>query len=71
MCVQDPAARQTLVAELHKLKTDLFMQLVETGAMPLRPGVQRLVQEAIAAGKLAAAVGCFFWGGEEEEEGVM
>jgi hypothetical protein len=46
----DPAAQQSLVAELHKLKTDLFMQLVETGAMPLRPGVQRLVQEAIAAG---------------------
>lgn len=54
---QDPAARQALVAELHKLKTDLFMTLVETGAMPLRPGVARLVQEAIAAGVCV-------WGGE-------
>jgi hypothetical protein len=35
-----------------KLKTDLFMQLVETGAMPLRPGVKRLVEEAVAAGGL-------------------
>lgn len=49
--LQDPEARKELVAELHKLKTDLFMQLVETGAMPLRPGVKRLVQEAIAAGE--------------------
>ncbi|WIA23377.1 hypothetical protein OEZ85_000140 [Tetradesmus obliquus] len=47
---KDPEARKTLVAELHKLKTDLFMQLVETGAMPLRPGVRRLVEEAVAAG---------------------
>jgi transposase len=38
------------VAELHKLKTDLFMGLVEGGAMPLRPGVKRVVAEAIAAG---------------------
>jgi len=48
---QDPEARKALVAELHKLKTDLFMGLVESGAMPLRPGVQRLVQEALAAGE--------------------
>ena len=55
---QDPAARQTLVAELHRLKTQLFMRLVETGAMPLRPGVKRLVTEAIAAG----AGGQCMWG---------
>ncbi|WIA23378.1 hypothetical protein OEZ85_000140 [Tetradesmus obliquus] len=53
---KDPEARKTLVAELHKLKTDLFMQLVETGAMPLRPGVRRLVEEAVAAAE--AHVGC-------------
>ncbi|GBF97519.1 hypothetical protein Rsub_10442 [Raphidocelis subcapitata] len=46
----DPAARSALVKDLHLLKTDLFMRLVETGAMPLRPGVARLVGEAIAAG---------------------
>jgi len=46
----DPAARAELVKGLHLLKTDLFMGLVETGAMPLRPGVARLVREAIDAG---------------------
>jgi len=34
------------VQELHLLKTDLFMQLIETGAMPLRSGVKRLVSES-------------------------
>ncbi len=38
------------MAELHKLKTALFVELVERGELPLRPGVQRLVSEAIAAG---------------------
>lgn len=46
----DPEARKKLVQELHLLKTDIFMELVESGAMPLRPGVRRLVNEAIAAG---------------------
>jgi hypothetical protein len=46
----DADARKALVAELHRLKTDLFMGLVEAGSMPLRPGVARLVREAIAAG---------------------
>lgn len=46
----DPKAQQELVKALHLLKTDLFMELVETGAMPLRPGVKRLVTEAMAAG---------------------
>ena len=31
------------VAELHKLKTDIFMAMIEAGQMPLRPGVKRLV----------------------------
>ena len=35
--------RQALVKELHLLKTDLFMKMVEDGMMPLRPGVKRLV----------------------------
>ncbi|GLI69657.1 hypothetical protein VaNZ11_014332 [Volvox africanus] len=48
--IKDPAARKSLVQELHLLKTDLFMNLVDTGAMPLRPGVARLIGEAISAG---------------------
>ncbi len=39
----DPAERKAFVAELHRLKTDIFMSMVESGAMPLRPGVQRLI----------------------------
>uniref|UniRef100_A0A7S0RKF3 Uncharacterized protein n=1 Tax=Chlamydomonas leiostraca TaxID=1034604 RepID=A0A7S0RKF3_9CHLO len=47
--IKDKEARKKLVQELHLLKTDIFMELVETGAMPLRPGVKRLVEEAMAA----------------------
>lgn len=43
-----------LIKELHRLKTELFMELIETGKLPFRPGVARLIDEAIAAGiKLA------------------
>ena len=44
------AERAAFVAELHKLKTALFVELVERGELPLRPGVQRLVAEAREAG---------------------
>ena len=43
-------ARRELLLRLHKRKTDLFMERVESGAMPLRPGVRRLVEEAIGRG---------------------
>jgi HAD superfamily hydrolase (TIGR01509 family) len=43
------ADRETLIKALHKRKTDLFMELIEAGSLPLRPGVARLVDEAIAA----------------------
>jgi HAD superfamily hydrolase (TIGR01509 family) len=42
--------RDALIALLHKKKTELFTNLIEAGALPLRPGVMRLVDEAIAAG---------------------
>lgn len=41
--ITNPEAQKAFVAELHKLKTDMFMEFVESGAMPLRPGVKRLV----------------------------
>ena len=44
------AERADFIAQLHRLKTDLFMELIETGALPLRPGVARIVDEAIEAG---------------------
>lgn len=48
--VPDPADRKALVADLHKLKTSIFAEKIEAGALPLRPGVARLVAEARAAG---------------------
>jgi len=48
-----PAAsgeRNRLVADLHRLKTEYFMQIVEKGLLPLRTGVARLVDEALAEG---------------------
>jgi HAD superfamily hydrolase (TIGR01509 family) len=38
------------VQELHKLKTDFFMEIIESGELRLRPGITRLIDEAIAAG---------------------
>jgi beta-phosphoglucomutase-like phosphatase (HAD superfamily) len=38
-----------LVKELHAIKTKLFMELVQRGEVPLRVGVKRLVEEALAA----------------------
>jgi HAD superfamily hydrolase (TIGR01509 family) len=39
-----------LVKEMHKRKTALFVELIETGKLPLRPGVHRLMKEAMDAG---------------------
>ena len=45
-----------LIAELHKAKTRHYTDLLATGAIPLRPGVKRLIQEARDAGlRLAIA----------------
>jgi HAD superfamily hydrolase (TIGR01509 family) len=41
--------KDALIKELHKLKTDYFMGIIESGQLPLRPGVARFVDEAIAA----------------------
>jgi HAD superfamily hydrolase (TIGR01509 family) len=38
-----------LIAQLHKLKTGIFMDLISTGKLPLRPGIARIVDEAIAS----------------------
>jgi len=29
--------------ELHEMKTDIFNELIETGNLPVRPGVIRLI----------------------------
>lgn len=37
------------IASLHVRKTAIFTDLIATGKLPLRPGIQRIVDEAIAA----------------------
>jgi HAD superfamily hydrolase (TIGR01509 family) len=39
-----------LIKALHKRKTDLFVELIESGALPLRPGVRRFMAEVNARG---------------------
>jgi len=51
-CVTD---KDAFIKELHKLKTDCYMQIIDSGQLPLRSGVARLVDEAIAA-NIALAV---------------
>lgn len=46
--------KDALIKELHKLKTDLFMQIIESGELQLRPGIARIVDEAIDAGLVLA-----------------
>ena len=45
----DENERDALVQDLHRRKTDLFMNIIESGELPLRPGAARLVDEAITA----------------------
>jgi HAD superfamily hydrolase (TIGR01509 family) len=46
-----PAAdRDALIKRLHKLKTDYFIQLIEAGELPVRSGINRIVDEAHGAG---------------------
>ena len=34
------------IKKLHKRKTEIFIELIESGRLPLRPGVKRLMKEA-------------------------
>ena len=34
-----------LILDLHKQKIQFFMQLIESGTLPLRPGIKRIVDE--------------------------
>ena len=42
--------RDDFIKELHRLKTDIFMELIAAGKLPLRTGVARLMREAVDAG---------------------
>jgi HAD superfamily hydrolase (TIGR01509 family) len=39
-----------LIQRLHLRKTDVFIELIESGALPLRPGVRRIMEEAADLG---------------------
>lgn len=52
--VTDPEARKELVKKLHLRKTEMFLELVNEGALPLRPGVKRMVGEALENGAKVA-----------------
>lgn len=42
--------RKEFIASLHKRKTELFMALIEKKLLPLRPGVAKLIDQALANG---------------------
>ncbi len=46
----DVTDKDSFIKEMHKLKTDIFMQIIESGELALRPGVARLVDQAINDG---------------------
>lgn len=55
----DEASRKALVQELHLLKTKIFMDMIEAGKIPLRPGVLRIVDDAIKAGIKLVGRSCY------------
>ena len=42
--------KDKLIAALHRKKTEIFMEIIASGELPLRPGIARIIDEAIAAG---------------------
>lgn len=45
-----PEEEDELIKDMHKYKTATFVELIESGKLPLRPGVKRFMQEAMDAG---------------------
>jgi HAD superfamily hydrolase (TIGR01509 family) len=45
-----PEEIDELVKTWHKRKTALFVELIESGQLPLRPGIHRFMKEAMEAG---------------------
>lgn len=54
MFPEDDEARKDFIKSLHLRKTDLFLDVVQAGNLPLRPGVRRLVKEALDNGAKVA-----------------
>jgi len=47
-----PEEEEELIKALHKRKTSMFIEMIESGKLPLRPGIHLFMKEAIAAGLL-------------------
>ncbi|KAG6383023.1 hypothetical protein SASPL_157238 [Salvia splendens] len=71
--------RKDFIASLHKRKTELFMALIEKKLLPLRPGVAKLVDQALGNGvkvavcstsneKAVSAVVSFLLGAERAKQ---
>ncbi len=45
-----PEEVDELIKAMHKRKTALFIELIESGQLPLRPGIHRFMKEAMDAG---------------------
>jgi HAD superfamily hydrolase (TIGR01509 family) len=50
----DPEDRADEILALHKRKTALYKEIVRAGKLPARPGIARVVEEALAAGWMLA-----------------
>jgi HAD superfamily hydrolase (TIGR01509 family) len=52
----DPQGQKELLARWHKRKTAAYTEMVGSGALPGRPGIARIIDDALAAGwKVAVA----------------
>jgi HAD superfamily hydrolase (TIGR01509 family) len=49
-----PEDEDELIKEMHKRKTTLFIELIESGKLPLRPGILRFMREGVEAGLVLA-----------------
>ena len=45
-----PEEEDDLIKAMHKRKTTLFIELIESGQLPLRPGIYRFMKEALDTG---------------------
>jgi len=42
-----PEEEDELIKAMHKRKTEIFIELIKEGALPLRPGIKRIIKEAM------------------------
>lgn len=45
-----PGQEEELIKRLHKRKTEIFIELIESGQLPPRPGIKRIMREAMDRG---------------------